>query len=282
MKNDKPTTPHYEKYLTNIIPQEIPLPFKPELASTEQLIHRGIFSPDYQSYYFTLSDKQFTQFEVLMIEQKEGQWSLPQKAFFNSEFMEHGMSFSSDGKTLFFASTRPIAQQGVAATWHIWKTELKSDGWSEPSYVDIPNLRDRLCSHPCLAADGTLYYHSSKPDYSEMDLYCSRLIGGQYGEGKKLELPGGEGLGKCTPYISANGKMLLFALLGESLDLAISYQVGEDVWGAVKKLPVQVNVKGQGNPYLSPDGQFLFYTAEHLTKGQWELRWVDRAVLPSN
>ena len=42
-----------------------------------------------------------------MIKKVDGIWSSPKEAFFNSDYSEHGMSFSPDGNTMYFSSTRP-------------------------------------------------------------------------------------------------------------------------------------------------------------------------------
>ncbi|MCR9287442.1 hypothetical protein OAF63_03850 [Saprospiraceae bacterium] len=149
------------EFLTEKIPNNIPLEFKQEIIPDDKIIHKGIFSPDLKEYYYTISDKKF---EVFKIEKNNGVWSEPEKAFFNSKYDEHGMSFSSEGNTLYFSSTRPVNVSGVLPTWHIWKSDKIDGKWNEPVFVDIPNLRNKLVSHPTITNSGTLYFHSSNLD----------------------------------------------------------------------------------------------------------------------
>ena len=270
-------------YLADKIPDLEPIEFKKDLVQTNQLIHRGVFSPDFEEYYYTISDTSFEHFDVYCIRKINGKWSDPKKAFFNSNYNEHGMSFSSDGKSLFFSSTRPTHKAGIQSTWHIWKSQKVNGEWSEAKFLDIPNLRDKLVSHPSVANEGTLYFHVSNLDYSEMDIYYSKLKKGKYQNAEKVEIPQELETGKCTPFISPKGDYILFASIGEQLDLMISHNNGKDGWTKAQKLSKNINKFGQGNPYVTSDNQFLFFASgEHSTKN-WSIKWVNfEYVLENN
>ncbi len=277
---EKESSSDYELYLTDDLPIHTPKPFLP-LGPLDGLItHQGVFSPDYQSYYFTVSDPGFTQFTVKQISKEDGGWSEPKDAFFNSTFNEHGLSFSQDGNTLFFTSTRPIAAENVAATWHIWRVDRTDGEWGRPTYVDVPNLGHQLMSHPSVAADGTLYFHSSDPDYSKMGIYFSEpAADGQYLPGKRLKIKGLDGTPTCTPYIDPAERFILFALIGEQLELVASKKMPSGEWGPLQKLPAAINTKGQGNPQVSPDGKYLFYAVGDYAIGQGSIQWIDLAAV---
>ncbi len=164
------------EFLNEEVPGSIPINFKEDLIPKDKLIHKGIFSSELKEYYYTISNKDFTNFEVFVIKRNAENWSQPQKAFFNSEYDEHGMSFSPNGDTLYFSSTRPVEIEGVLSTWHIWKSDKHNGKWSEPVFVDIPNLRTKLVSHPTITNSGVLYFQSSNLDFSEMDIYHSEKI----------------------------------------------------------------------------------------------------------
>lgn len=159
------------KFSIEKVPNNIPIEFKQNLIPKNKRIHKGIFSPDLKEYYYTISDKDFENFEVYVIKKNSENWSKPEKAFFNSKYNEHGMSFSPSGNTLYFSSTRPVAIDGIHQTWHIWKSDKVDGEWKESIFVDIPNLRNKLVSHPIITNSGTLYFHSSNLDYSKMGTY---------------------------------------------------------------------------------------------------------------
>ena len=191
------------QFLTEEIPNNKPIEFKQHLIPENKLIHKGIFSPDLQEYYYTISDKNFEKFEIFVIEKKHKNWSAPKKAFFNSKYNEHGMSFSPNGNTLYFSSTRPINIDGIVQTWHIWKSDKINGKWTEPVFVDIPNLRDKLVSHPTITNSETLYFHTSNLDYSEMDIYHSKKVHGTFENAEKTTILMNSKVGKCTPYVSS-------------------------------------------------------------------------------
>ena len=263
------------QFLTDEIPKNIPFEFKQKLVPKNKLIHRGIFSPDLKEYYYTISDNNFEKFEVFAIKNNNGNWSEPKKAFFSSRYNEHGMSFSADGNSIYFSSTRPTNIEGVLETWHIWKSDKVEGEWKEPIFVDIPNLREKLVSHPTITNFRTLYFHSSNLDYSKMDIYHSKKINGKFENAEKTKISMNSKAGKCTPYISPKEDYLIFASIGNELDLMVSYSDGKGGWIKTKKLNNKINDKGQGNPYVTPNNRFLFFTTgEHLKK-DWKVKWVN-------
>ena len=265
------------KFLTETVPAEKPLLFKEELTPKNKLIHKGIFSPDFKNYYYTLSNKDYSQFDVYVIEKRKGDWSIPEKAFFNSEYNDHGMSFSPDGNMLYFSSTRPTNVEGVAKTWHIWKSEKSNGKWSKPVYVDIPNLRDKVVSHPILTNAGNLYFHASNLDYSKMDIYHSKNNNGTFGKAQKVLMATNLNGDKCTPYVSYDEEYMLFATVGNQLDLYISFNDGTGNWSNPKKLNSTINTSGKGNPFVTPDHKYLFYTTGNHQGTHWNVKWVDIA-----
>ena len=264
-----------QQFLTEKIPNEIPLAFKKEIIPENKIIHKGIFSPDLKEYYYTISNKNFDNFDIYKIEKNNGGWTDPEKAFFNSEYNEHGMSFSPDGNTIFFSSTRPSEIKGVRSTWHIWKSSKINGKWNKPVFVDIPNLRDKLVSHPTITNSGTLYFHSSNLDYSQMNIYRSKKINDKFSEAHKVAITMDSESGNCTPFVSPNEDYLIFATIGNQLDLKISYNYGNDHWSKPKKLNDKINFAGQGNPYITPDNKFLFYTIGNYNDMDWSVKWVN-------
>jgi len=249
--------------------------FKEELIPQGKLIHKGILSSDLKQYYYTISDKDFKNFNVYVINKLKEGWSKPREAFFNSNFNEHGMSFSPDGNSIYFSSTRPTKTDNIPETWHICKSDKVNGNWTEPAYVNIPNLRDKLVSHPTITSTGKLYFHASSLDYSEMNIYQSRQINGLFEDAKKVAISNKPNTGICTPYISTNEAYLIFASIGKQLDLWISFNDGKGNFTKTKRLNDKINNFGQGNPYVTPNNQFLFFTTGEHQKENWKVKWVN-------
>ncbi len=261
------------EYLTELAPTNNPIPYKPELIPNGMLVHRGIFSPDLEEYYYTISDKDFKKFKVKVVKKENGKWSDPKDAFFTSIYNEHGMSFSPDNKYIYFSSTRPVNKEGVLDTWHIWRSKNINGKWTEPEFVDIPNLRHRLVSHPTIASNGNLYFHSGAVDYSDLFIYYSKEIDGKFIDAIKLPNEINFRNVQNTPYILPDESYLLF----ESVpDLYISYKSKSGDWSKAKLLNKNINKNGRGNPYVSPDKKYLFFvaSAENNNDEKWFVYWV--------
>lgn len=260
------------------VPSGDPVEFKPELVETDTLHHAGVFSPDLKTYFYTVSDQSFRRFDVKLVERLEDGWSEPRDAFFNSEHNEHGVAFSPDGRRLYFSSTRPVPGMDLPDTWRLWASELGPDGWSEPTFVDIPGMRHRLVSHPSLAADGTLYFHSGEPDYTDLRLFRAEVAGDVIQNAVALPPEiNGPGL-HVTPYVAPDESFLIFERVP---DLWISRRGADGSWQEAVLLPKSINSDGKGNPYLTPDRRFLFFAAgpdpEPEKNVRWSIYWVDAA-----
>ncbi|MFK7925669.1 MAG: TolB family protein [Bacteroidia bacterium] len=273
------TEDHYKnQFLSPTIPGSQPLKYLPKLLQKDKIIHKGIFSPELNEFYFTVSNKDFTDFDIKAIHKIEAEWSLPQEAFFNSEFDDHGMSFSPDGTYLYLSSTRPVDQAGIPETWHIWRSKKTDERWSPLEFVDIPNMREKLVSHPSITNAGKLAFHASELDYSNMRIYASDFVDGEFQDASILfDSPQDQ----CTPLISPDGKYIIYGQVAEhSIDLMISHQDADGKWHEPKALMRNdLNMNCQGNPYITPDEKFLFFTSSELLEndevGNWYINWVD-------
>ena len=200
-------------------------------------------------------------------------WSTSKKAFFSTDYNEHGTAFSPDGSTIYFASTRPLNNPEIAQTWHIWRSYKTGNSWSKPEFVDIPNMNDKLVSHPSVASDGTLYFHAGNIDYSDLAIYSAKPNGALFFNAVRLENTINRTSMECTPFIAPDKSYLIY----ESVpDLYISYNKGNR-WQTPIKLNSKINREGRGNPYVSPDGNYLFYvsgTKENPQK-EWSVYWIN-------
>ena len=244
--------------------------FLGESVPDGQLAHAGVFSPDLMHYFLTLSDPEFRQFDVIHYVLQNGKWTRKGKAFFNSSDNEHGVAFSPDGKILFFSSTRPVTSvQGVSDTWHIWRCRKGKDGrWGRPEYVDIPNLRHKLSSHPSVTLDGTLYFHSANPDYSNMFIYRSEFREGSYLDAVKLPKAVNFRNRQNTPFVAADESYLLFE---STPDIHLCFKDRNGNWGEAIRLPDAINRNGKGNPFITSDGKWLYFAAGEKADpmGRW-------------
>lgn len=270
------------QFLSQSIPKSQPLKYLPQLVEEDRIIHKGIFSPDLSEFYFTVSNKDFTDFDIKTIHKIGDQWSLPQEAFCNSEYDDHGMSFSPDAKHLYFSSTRPVGFDSIPQTWHIWRSTKVDGKWSSATFIDIPNMRDKLLSHPSITESGELFFHASELDYSNMRIYSSKLVDAAF-QDATIVFDGSQDL--CTPLVSPKGDYLVYGQIeGHNVCLMISTKNQDGIWQAAKKLmPDEANIGGQGNPYITPDEKFLFFTRTEVLEsgdeGNWYINWINTETL---
>ncbi|MCX6283453.1 MAG: OmpA family protein [Bacteroidetes bacterium] len=134
-------------------------------------------SPDGQYLFFAGCDRPdgLGSCDLYWAKRAGGTWTEPENLgpTVNSTSWDSQPCFSSDGKTLYFASKRP----GGKGSSDIWKTELSADGsWTEPV-----NLGDSINTAfeemaPFIHGDGQTLYFSSKghPGMGGYDLFYSR------------------------------------------------------------------------------------------------------------
>jgi hypothetical protein len=267
-----------EQYLSEQPPMGSSILFKPELIPDKQLAHAGVFTPDMSEYYYTLSNAIFSQFTVMYIKKVADQWVVPKEAFFNSSYLEHGVHFTEDGQWVYFSSTRPTGKKGNTNNWHIWRSKKVKNGWSEAEWVNIPGMNGKSVSHPSLTRSGRMYFHSYNPDFSDMALFFSEPLEGVFQKAKKIVFSGGENNNALTPFVALDESYLLFEKkFDDFFEIHISYR-DNGAWQLPKRLSDKVNTKNLGNPYITPDGQYLFYASGSWLNNEapddWVIKWI--------
>ena len=265
-------------YLGESPPINAPVLFKSELIPGGQLAHAGVFTPGMNEYYYTLSNASFSQFTVMYTRRSGDQWTTPKEAFFNSAYFEHGVHFTEDGQWVYFSSTRPITKEGNSSNWHIWRSKKIQNGWSEAQWINIPGMDGKSASHPSLTRSGRMYFHSYDPDFSNMALFVTESINGVFQKAKKIVFAEGENHNTLTPFVAPDESYLLFEKkFDDFLELYISYLDNGD-WQLPTRLSGNINTKNLGNPYITPDGQYLFYASgqwkQDTAPNDWDIKWV--------
>jgi outer membrane protein OmpA-like peptidoglycan-associated protein len=136
-------------------------------------------------------------------------WSVPENLgpVVNSPQWDSQPSFSSDGKTLYFASKRP----GGKGSSDIWSTELQPDGqWTLPVNLgDSVNTRVEEMA-PFIHADDQTLYFSSKghPGMGGFDLYYARRnMNGEWKRPVNLGYPINTHADEITLVVNAKGNL---------------------------------------------------------------------------
>ncbi|GAP66430.1 hypothetical protein MBSD_n1738 [Mizugakiibacter sediminis] len=228
-------------------------------------------SPDGQTLYFVRSTPDFLRWTVLVSRRTpDGGWSAPQVAWFSGRYADADVSFSPDGRRMFFVSTRPTAPGGAERPdTEIWTMTRTADGWSAPRHVaELESPGNEW--FPVAAADGTLYFGSERRDGNlgpdgTADLYRARWLGDHYAEPENLGPPINTAGEDIEGWIAPDQSYLIFSSKGHggegAYDLWVSYRC-EGAWTTPRNLGAPVNSYAwEFGAKLSPDGRYLYFAS---------------------
>jgi outer membrane protein OmpA-like peptidoglycan-associated protein len=188
----------------------------PEPVNTSGNEGTQSISPDGKYLYFTGCNRKdgFGNCDIYFSKKVGGKWQTPHNLWepINTAYWESQPSIAPDGRTLFFASTRPEGSRGGS---DIWVSYLDDNGiWSEPE-----NLGDSINtpgneSSPFIHYDGqTLYFSSDGHDgMGGKDLfYSKRKKNGTWTTPQNLGYPINTHKDEISLIVAADGKTAYYA-----------------------------------------------------------------------
>lgn len=241
-------------------PGDVPVLFAPGLVSTPGRNEATIqFSPDGTLCLFHI--EAYPNSYTLFTEFKNGSWTEPRKAWFSETRATCEPFFSPDGKRIYFSSGEP---KNSAGGWDLWYIERRGDGWSDPVNAGPPVNSPGDEFHPCVVADGSLYFTDAQGDINR----C-QWAGGKYRERVVLPEPvnlpdKSTGFSWGDPWVSPDERVLIFKSNRPGgygrYDNYISYRNEDGTWSAPRNLGAVLNSPGKETAGdLSPDGKYLFF-----------------------
>lgn len=258
-------------YMEQSPPNTDPEIFAPGIVSVKDSIEFApAFSPDGSEFYFTRFDLKENKMKILVMRKYQNSWSDPQTASFSGEYRDGEVSFSLDGKKLFFSSDRPVNPGGKPGNQDIWIIEKLPSGWSEPKNLGPAVNSKDFEGHPSQDAARNLYFHVRSD--SAYDIYRSRYINGNYFPREKLsDRINSKSFIEGEPAIAPDGSFLIFVSAGRKdriaaderlCDLYISFVNDDGSWTKAKCLGSEILSEKEENwPWISPDGKYLFFSS---------------------
>jgi len=178
----------------------------------------------------------------------------------------------ADNKRLIFTRKQKIdsaVSQGVFYREQFYFTDKIDSTWAEPKPWPIRWAADLNVGGMSLSVDGREMYFTGCgwPDSNGgCDLYQSKLSGNQWQEPRSLGASINSSGWESQPYVSSNGKMLLFSS-------ARGGKGGSDIWMSVKLIdgtwskPVNMgdSINTSGNemaPFLYADNKTLLFSSD--------------------
>ena len=244
--------------------------FAEGIVSREFQELNAVFSPDGNEFYFTLADPMRSFYTIVFYKKnKNDEWEGPQVAPFSGSYADADPSFSSDGNRLFFISKRPLKKtETKSKDFDIWVTDRTETGWSEPINLGTPVNTPANEFYVSVTDAGSIFYSAQYEGkgIGRSDIYeARRTEDGKYvveNLGEAINSPTGEG----DPYVSPDGKMIIFMSWGRPDDLGggdlyISFKENGK-WSKAKNLGDKINSNQfEYCPMMSPDGKYFFWTS---------------------
>ena len=270
-------------YLGQKPPGMTPELFAPGIISTDMLEADAAFAQKAEILLFNriFPDKPY---EIFLTEVKNGRWTKPVPAPFNSDNNDWDFKFAPDDRTLYFTSVRPIESGGKPLkNANIWSTEITASGWSEPKMLDFPVNTEEHEAYPSVTIDGTLYFFSIRSDtFGDADLYRSRLVDGKYLKVENLGSQINTGHTEADAFIAPDESYIIFCSDrpgGSGMyDLYISFRQRDGNWTEPENLGEDINTEiSETCPSVTIDNKYLFFTVGK--EGYANIYWVDAKII---
>jgi Tol biopolymer transport system component len=249
-----------------------------------------VFSPDSTEFYFTVWEQPEPEVfhTILYTTLQNGKWTKPEVAPFSQAYSNHCPTFSPDGQTLFFVSTRP-PEPGAPPSddTNLWLVTRTEEGWSEPKILPAPVNSEAGEYRPSVTADGTLYFLSHRASgRGQADLYRALLTDGGSWIVENLGAPINTKYEDGAVSIAPDGSYLIMvAFYADQTppfngDLYLSFSTQDDTWTTPTRIdwPGLNTSANEYQPMLSPDGKYLFF-ARSSGYPSGDIYWVDMRAL---
>jgi len=232
-------------------------------------------SPDCKEIYWPSKDRK----DILVSKLKNDKWSDPEVFSVLKGFKADCPVISPDGNKMLFNSSHPIDENDRDPSEKIWLIERTGNGWSTPRPLCDEINSDHLHWQASIDLQGNVYFGSERSgSKGKDDIFVSRYIDGRYTHPVSMSESINTEMHESTPFMDPDGKYLIFSRTikagryGQN-DLFISFNEEGKGWTKAQNLGSKINTElGEGCPYVSPDGQYLFFL--RMSQERSEIYWI--------
>ena len=254
-------------YLGLDSPGTVPEVFAPGLISFGFHEYGITFSPAGDEIFFVTANSTYSYHAIIHLKMNGSVWIAPEVAGFSGRFKDSAPCLSPDGKSLFFASNRPLpGDTNIKKDLDIWAVDRKNNSWGEPYHLGEGINSDDVEGLPWVTGDGTMFFQARREPDMGFDLYYSVSEGGQYVQSHKIPGSINTEFNECQPFISPDGTLLLFHSdrpggLG-IMDIYVSFRDSNGVWSEPVNAGSEINSPfSDYGARFSPDGKYLFFSS---------------------
>lgn len=224
-------------------------------------------SPDGKEIFFTIASPRSDFQTIVFCKQLEsGEWTKPEVVSFAGNYSDLEPAFSADGKTLYFASNRPISGTETK-DFDIWKVTRNINGWGTPINLGAPINTEEDEFYPSITKGGNLFFTANYQGRGRgrEDIYCAEWKENKYQIPQPLDSAINSKVDEFNAFVSPDENYILFTSFGRrdagGGDLYMSVKDSAGKWQPAKCL-TEINSKYlEYCPYVSPDGKKLFFTS---------------------
>jgi len=263
--DDAPMNP----YLGQSPPGMTPEVFAPGLVSSDEHEFAPSFSPDGREFYFSRGVGQYRIKSVMVTREKDGSWSEPVKALpYADEHFEARVH--PDGQRIFFMGFHVVPDK-ERPDLDMFFAERTADGWGEATHLGPP-FNPGGAMYISFTDDGTLYTSG----VAHRGIAMSRFEDGEFSDYEPLGPPvDTDDAQQVYPFIAPDGSYLIFSEMGGTRggqsSLLVTFREEDGSWTEPREIPL--GMRG-GTASVSPDGKYLFFTADR----PGDIYWVDAGI----
>jgi hypothetical protein len=232
-------------------------PWTPMGISSDSYESHAAFDPLTGDFFFVRSSKNFTGWRILRTHCTAGRWEAPTEAPFAGAGVEADPFFTSDGKSVYFISTR-LAGSQESSDLDIWRAERDAGGqWLAPVELPAPVNSSSAEWFPRPAADGWLYFGSDRAGGAgRNDIWRAREVKPGQWHVENLGPHINSAADEYEPLLSPDGGHLIVA----TSDGLYQSDLVRGQWTAKRKLGPPISTNGtELGALFSPSGQSLLF-----------------------
>lgn len=246
-------------YLGMRSPGDRPTVFAPGVVSTGDFLEMGCtFSPDASEIYFGRSETSeiSSKWAIWVAREKDGVWEEPEVVSFSGVYRDFAPFVTPDGEQMLFFRQ---GTEGDSVRQGTWIVERKGDGWGEPRF-----FHEAYC---VVTADlHTLYFSTDHREETSRDIAMMTFQDGAFFDVQDLKGDINSKDFDAHAYIAAGGDVMIFDSQRpggfDDVDIYVSYRNTDGFWSKGYNLGEKINKGHRHVPSLSPDGKFLFFSAD--------------------
>lgn len=278
------------KYLGQKAPGLTPEIFAPGFISFPESIETApTISPNGKEFYFSRFSLEEGKSHIYISKRINNRWTNPEQASINSIYNDKEACISTDGKKIFFCSTRPENMNDTILDENIWYAEKITMGWSSPVCLGRNINSEAREGHPSVSDNHTIYFHVVTDD--SYDLFKSEYKDGEYLKREKLDSQiNTDEYIEGEPAIAPDESYLLFisanrqdrvAINENVCDIYISYKDPKGRWSKARCLANNILSESEENwPTITHDGEYIFFSSNRNNPNHFpDIYWVDAKII---